>query len=127
MGGFRHERIAALIHKELAERLRLEIKDPRLVEISITSVTVTRDLSIARISYMPLGGGAVGADTVEALDGAARTLRGRIGRVLRLRHAPELRFELDSHTEEAIRITQLLTRLETERRDRVDEDSGESS
>ena len=33
---------------ELAQRLRLEVKDPRLEPISITKVQVTRDLSRAR-------------------------------------------------------------------------------
>ena len=55
-----------MLHRELDERLRLEMKDPRLVPISITSVQVTRDLSRAVVEYLPLGGGAVAVLEVAA-------------------------------------------------------------
>jgi ribosome-binding factor A len=51
----------------------------------------------------------------EGVELAAKQLRGPIGRALRLRHAPELVFEPDTHTEAAIRVTRLLDRLEAER------------
>jgi ribosome-binding factor A len=103
------------MHRELDERLRLEVKDPRLVPISITTVEVSRDLSRAVVEYLPLGGGEVTRDLKEALEVAAKKLRGPIGRALRLRHAPEIVFKVDQHTEEAIRITSLLSRMERER------------
>lgn len=115
MPGFRPERVAEMIHRELAERLRSDIKDDRLAALSITLVQVTRDLSRATVSYMPLGGGKPDADFVEALDQAAKKLRGPIGRALRLRHAPELVFEYDEHTDAAFRVTALLDRIGAER------------
>ena len=57
MGGFRAERVAEMIHRELAERLRREVKDPRLEPISITHVKVNGDLSRAIVDFLPLGGG----------------------------------------------------------------------
>jgi len=115
MPGFRPERIAELIHKELAQRLRLEIKDPRVGPVSITSLTVTKDLSRATVRYLPLGGGEPDADLADGLDQAARKLRGPIGRALRLRHAPELVFEYDEHHAKAVAVTQLLDKLQQER------------
>ncbi len=115
MAGFRAERVAEMIHRELSQRLRLEIKDPRITEVSITKVDVTRDLSRATVSYMPLGGGAVPDEMRAGLGDAAKRLRGPIGRALRLRHAPEIVFEYDKFTEEAVRMTQLLDKLSAER------------
>lgn len=117
MPSYRPERIAELIHQELAQRLMLEIKDPRVVPISITRVKVTRDLSRAEIEYMPLGGGSVSAELAEGLEEAARRLRGPIGRALKLRHAPELVFVVDTTTEQAIRVTHLIEKLARERGD----------
>ena len=114
MPSHRPARLAEMIHRELAQRLRTEIKDDRLTDISITHVKVTRDLSRATVSYMPLGGGEITADLQEALDDAARSLRGPIGRALRVRRAPELVFEPDTHTEEAVRMTQLLRDIAAE-------------
>ncbi len=115
MPSYRPERISELIHQELAQRLRLEVKDPRVTPISITSVTVARDLKTAEVLFMPLGGGFVSDELKEGLDEAARRLRGPIGRALRLRHAPVLVFVEDTVTEDAIRVTHLLDKLTRER------------
>lgn len=120
MPGHRPARIAEMIHRELAQRLRLE-KDPRVTEISITHVRVTGDLRRAYVQYLPLGGEAPGDDLIEGLQEAAKQLRGPIGRALRLRHAPELLFEIDTHTLEAVRMTNLLDKLSAERVDRESE------
>jgi len=111
MGGYRAERVAEMIHRELAQRLLVEVKDPRLVPISITQVRVTRDLSRATVDFMPLGGGEVSAELQQALDETARALRGPIGRALRLHHSPELVFRPDLHTDEAFRVTRILEEL----------------
>lgn len=121
MASYRPERVAAMIHRELAQRLRLEIKDPRITEVSITEVSVSRDLSRARVHYMPLGGGKPSPEMQDGLDDAARRLRGPIGRALRLRHAPEIVFEYDTHTDAAFAVTRLIDQLAAERR----QDEGE--
>ena len=54
--GFRPKRVAAQIHRELAQRLRGAISETEWGYISITHVEVSRDLARATISYMPLGG-----------------------------------------------------------------------
>lgn len=130
MAGHRPERIAELIHKELAMRLRLEVKDHRVTDISITHIKVSGDLRYAKIHYLPLGGGKPSEDLQAGLEQAAKQLRGRIGRALRLRHAPELSFEPDTHTDNALHMSSLLDKLSAERAERegtnLDEDSGES-
>ena len=115
MPSYRPERIAEMIHRELAQRIRLEVKDPRVSDISITSIHVSRDLKRADVHYLPLGVGEATAELQEGLEEAAKQLRGRVGRALRLRHAPELVFKLDVQFDEAVRVTRLLDRLEQER------------
>jgi ribosome-binding factor A len=121
MPSYRPERVAEMIHRELAERLRSEVKDPRVEPISITAIAVSKDLSRATIAYTPLGGGRPSEDLVEGLAHASRQLRGPIGRALRLRHAPELAFEFDEHIDEAFRVSSLIERLAAERREREGE------
>lgn len=110
MAGYRPQRIAEMIHRELAMRLHREL-GPEHPPVSITHVDVTRDLSVARISWSVLGGDPPTEELVEAMEGASRSLRGPIGRALRTRHAPELRFSVDSHTDEAVRMTDLLGQI----------------
>ncbi|MBN2801228.1 MAG: 30S ribosome-binding factor RbfA [Deltaproteobacteria bacterium] len=114
MPGHRANRLAAIIHREVAMRLRTEIKDHRMTDISVTYVRLNGDLSRAVLEYMPLGGGEVSDDLRAALVDAARALRGPVGRALGIRHAPELLFVPDTHTEEAIRVSQLIARAAAE-------------
>lgn len=111
MAGYRPQRIAEMIHRELAQRLQRELRDPSLPIVSITHVDVTRDLGVARISWSPLGGGTPTPELIQAIDEAGRRLRGPIGRALRVRHAPELRFAVDDHIDDAVRMTSLLARI----------------
>lgn len=112
----RPERIAEMIHSELATRLRTDIKDPELTPISITRVEVPRDLGKATIFFLPLGGGEVSESLAAALDRAGRRLRGAIGRELRLRTAPELCFRVDTHHVQAMNVSSLLDRIGRELR-----------
>lgn len=114
MAGYRAQRIAELVHRELAERLRLEVKDPRVEPISLTHVEVTRDLSRATAHYMPLGGGEPSKELRDGLAEAAKQLRGPIGRALRLRHAPEIVFVVDAHTDRAFRVSALIEQVARE-------------
>jgi ribosome-binding factor A len=114
-GDFRVERLSESIHQELAQRLLTEVKDPRVEPISITSVTVTRDLSRARVMYLPLGGGAPSEHLIEGLEAAGRILRGPIGRALQLRHAPEIVFVFDEHHDRAMAVNRMLDQLARER------------
>ncbi|MFN7144498.1 MAG: 30S ribosome-binding factor RbfA [Myxococcota bacterium] len=111
MSSRRAERIASVIHAELARLLREEVKDPRIGTISITGVSVKPDLSIARVRYLPLAGAGDRGLVQAGLEAAARFLRGPLGRALGIRHAPEIRFELDPNIEYAAHMDQLLRNL----------------
>jgi ribosome-binding factor A len=124
MREFRPQRVAEMIHRELAVRLREDVKDPDLGVVSITRVDLNRDLSVASVYYLPLGGGAPSPEMREAVTRAAGKLRGPIGRVLRLRHAPKLNFIADQHTEAAFRVHDLLAELEGVRSKHADEEDG---
>ncbi|MCB9662511.1 MAG: 30S ribosome-binding factor RbfA [Alphaproteobacteria bacterium] len=112
MPRWRPARVAEMVHREVASRLRTDLEDPDLGDVSITRVEVPRDLGSAVVFWLPLGGGTPSDTQLAALERAARQLRGPVGRALRLRTAPELRFEFDQRHEEAIRVTSILHDLE---------------
>lgn len=111
MAGYRPERVAEMVHSEVASRLLRDIKDPELVPISITRVEMSRDLGRAVLWFLPLGGGEVSRSLQEALGRAGKKIRGPVGRALRLRTAPQLVFKEDIHHEEAVRVTRLLDEI----------------
>ena len=49
------DRIEAIIQKEVSSIIQMELKDPKIGFITITDVTVTNDLSIAKIYVTFLG------------------------------------------------------------------------
>jgi ribosome-binding factor A len=104
----RSRRVGDQIQRTLSEMLRRDVRDPRLGSITITEVRVSQDLSHAKVFYSVLGGTRDPALTQEILDDAAKMLRGRLGRSLGLRHAPELHFEADTLIDEGARMSALI-------------------
>jgi ribosome-binding factor A len=109
----RSRRVGDQIQRSLSELLRREVRDPRLGPVTITEVRVSTDLSHAKVYYSVLGSqfGLKKGDaalTQEILEDAARMLRGRLGRALSLRHAPEIHFEADTLIDEGARMSGLI-------------------
>ncbi len=115
----RPDRVAEAIREEVATFLFDGAKDPRIRGlVTVTGVDVTRDLRHARVFVSVMGDDAERADTFVGLAGVASHLRGRIGRALRLRVAPEIEFKADDSVARAARIETLLEGLQRERDDR---------
>jgi ribosome-binding factor A len=104
----RSRRVGDQIQRTLSELLRREVRDPRLGSITLTDVRVSQDLSSAKVFYSVLGGSPNPKLTQEILDEASGMLRGRLGRALGLRHAPEIHFEPDTLIEEGARMSALI-------------------
>jgi ribosome-binding factor A len=104
----RARRIGEQIKRELAELLRLEIKDPRVGFVTLTSVEVSPDLEHAKIFFTLLGSEEPEA-TSRALNHAAGFLRTQLGRRIRLRAVPSLRFVHDISVERGLRLNQLIS------------------
>jgi len=101
-------RIAEQIHRELADLLRSEVKDPRVGVVNITGVEVAPDLGHARVFVTHLAGKEHAAEAVEALGHTAGFLRSELGRRLKIYSVPALRFEYDDSIESGIRISELI-------------------
>jgi ribosome-binding factor A len=119
----RADRVAEAIRSEVATFLTEGAKDPRLVGlVTVTGVDVTRDLRRAVVYVSILGSEDDRRGTLEGLVSLAAHLRGRVGRNLRLRLAPELEFRLDDSVQRAARIDALLNEVRAD----LDPDEGRS-
>jgi hypothetical protein len=74
----------------------------------VTAVRMTPDLRVARVFVRTLGDDAAAAAALAGLERAAPFIRGCVGRALRLRYAPELRFAYDTIVDSAARMEELL-------------------
>lgn len=90
----RSDRIASQIQRELALLVQNEVKDPRLSSPSILEVEVTRDLSQAKVYFSVLDPEDA-PQSLKALNHASGFLQREIGKVLKSRITPRLKFIYD--------------------------------
>ena len=105
----RTRRIAEQIQRELAELIRLELKDPRVTGlVTITGVEVSPDQSHAKVFFTILGEDARKEETVQGLTRAAGFLRSQLAQRMKLRTVPELHFKYDASVERGMKLTRLI-------------------
>ena len=106
---YRTERVNELMRRELVLLLKQEIKDPRLKQVVITDVIVSRDLTSAKVFF------SVDADSnkivVSLLNKASGFFRSSLSKTLDLRHPPTLSFIYDTTPNTGARIDDLLSKL----------------
>jgi ribosome-binding factor A len=115
MKGQRPGRVGEQIRDEVSIMLSRDVHDPGIGFITITRVTVTSDLQLARVYYTSLGDEKARRESRRALERASPFLRRQLGSRLRLRRVPELQFFFDESIEKQDRIERILQELQTER------------
>src|SRR3990167_2949039 len=105
-GSSRPQRVADQIQKELARLVQFEVKDPRLGMVTITGVEVARDFGYADIWYSVLKGEP--AKCQQALESASGFLRTQVGRAVKLRITPHLRFHYDETPRRGVEMSALI-------------------
>jgi ribosome-binding factor A len=111
MASKRIARLNEQLKREIAGLLRTEVRDPRVHLVSVTAVAVAPDLGSARVFVRVLGGDRERTETLRGLEAAAPFLRRALGRDLRIRRIPELRFQEDHSMEQAQRIERILSEV----------------
>ena len=106
---YRTERVNELMRRELVLLLKQETKDRRLMQVVITDVIVSRDLTSAKVFF------SVDEDSIKIveplLDKASGFFRSSLSKSLDLRHTPTLSFIYDTTPNTGARIDDLLSRL----------------
>ena len=102
----RIDRVAEQIQRELAELVRLEVKDPRVRMVTLTGVEVARDYSHAKVFYTTLEG--ANDKVQQGLERAAGFLRSQLAHAMKLRITPQLHFVYDASVERGIHLSQLI-------------------
>jgi len=104
----RSQRLGNQVLRTLSELLQFNTKDPRLQGVSLTSVDLSRDLSVARVYFSLLNPNDAPEPVIESLEKAAGFLRTKLGSALKIRHVPQLRFVHDDSAEHAALISELI-------------------
>jgi len=105
----RQAKIARLLQKELSEIFRQQTAKTHGVIITVSTVRVSPDLSVAR-AYLSVFPSAKAAGIIESINASARTIRYELAAKVRfqLRKTPELSFYLDDSLDYIENIDHLL-------------------
>ncbi|MGB0954286.1 MAG: 30S ribosome-binding factor RbfA [Planctomycetota bacterium] len=106
----RQAQIAKRIQQKISELLLHEIRDPRIGFVTITGVTITRDLTVAKVRWSVLE--PKEKSRVEHMFRHANSfLRREVAREINIRSAPTLQFEFDQGLAAAARIEEVLRKV----------------
>lgn len=116
MAGYKTDRVAEDIKREIIAIIRDEIKDPRVQGklLTVVRVEVSGDLSYAKAYISAMEGIDAAKEAVKGLKNAAGYIRREVGQALRLRKTPEISFVADDSIEHGMSIAKMLKDLETE-------------
>ena len=109
-------RVTELLHQEIAELIRTEVKDPRLGLVTVTGVDLTPDYAHATVhfSVLPDDDERV-AETLRGLRAASGFLRSLIGRRVRIHTTRELHFVHDASAQRGIEMGRLIDEANSRR------------
>lgn len=109
----RSDRVAQEIQKEIAVILQREVKDPRIGMVTVSDVEVSRDLAYAKIfvTFLFNNDQEAISQGMKGLEKASPYIRTLVGKAMRLRIVPELRFIYDESLVEGMRMSNLVSNV----------------
>jgi len=107
----RADRVAQQMKREVAVILQRELKDPRVKMATVSDVRVSGDLMYAKIFVTFWDNDPENVKTsIKVLNNAAGFVRTQIGKAMKLRAVPEIRFCHDESLDEGMRLSALITK-----------------
>ena len=107
----RSRRVAELIRRELSTLIAREVSDQRVHLVSVTAVTISRDLKQATVYVSSVEPSVSPAEIESALNHAGKYLRYLLGREVNLRTTPGLHFKYDHSIRRGMEMSTLIDTL----------------
>jgi len=93
----RTQRVSHFLHEELARLLQSSVRDPRVQEVNLTGVEVSRDLSHAKVFFTLMNDASPEerAEVTAVLSKVSGFLRSELAKASAMRTVPRLSFRFD--------------------------------
>ena len=93
----RTQRVSHFLHEELARLLQSTVRDPRVQEVNLTGVEVSRDLSHAKVFFtlMSDASSEERAEVTSVLSKVSGFLRSELAKASTMRTVPRISFRFD--------------------------------
>lgn len=106
----RNERVRKELMRDISDILRKEIRGLAGV-VSILDVEVSHDNSFAKVVYSVLGNPEQIEKTKEIIEKSTPKIRYEVGKQIRLRLTPELKFVYTDSLEKGSRVSELIDKI----------------
>lgn len=106
----RNERVRKELMRDISEILRKEIRGLEGV-VSIVDVEVSHDNSFAKVIYSVLGSEEQVEKSKEIIEKSTPKIRYEVGKRIRLRLTPELKFVYSDSFEKGSRVTEIIDKI----------------
>lgn len=109
-------RVGELIRHEIAGLLAKGLKDPRIGFVSVMDVEMSKDLHYATVNVSLYGSEKERKSSLIALHNSAGWIRREIGKVVRLRFTPEIRFKADETLDHVYSLEKVFEEIHEDRK-----------
>lgn len=106
----RNERVRKELMRDISEVLRKEIRGLAGV-VSIIDVEVSHDNSFAKVIYSVLGSDEQIEKTKDIIERSTPKIRYEVGKMIRLRLTPELKFIYSDSIEQGSKVTDIINKI----------------
>ena len=107
----RTRRVAALLKRELAWIIPRELNDDRINGVTVTGVTVSRDLRQSTVYFSQIDSDLEPKVLEKLLNRSAGFLRHAVSQNMEMKTTPALVFKYDSSIERGVELSNLIDRL----------------
>ena len=107
----RTRRVSELIKREVSHLIARELHDGRINTVTVTAVTVSRDLKHSTVYFSSMEDTADHGQLEKLLNNSAGFLRRSLGKSLSMKTTPSLSFRYDDSIQRGVDMSQLIDRL----------------
>lgn len=102
---------AEAIREVVSTAILMELKDPRIQDVTVTFVEVSPDMRNAKVHVSVMGSEAKQKLSLHGLQSAAGFLQSKIAQRIDTRYTPRLLFVLDQGVKHSIEVSRILSEL----------------
>lgn len=113
MNSYRVDRLGKEIRRILSESISFLGRDIGGGLVSVTSVKLTKDLSLAKVYISTIGTKATPMEIIEYLNSQKSVYRNEIAKKMKIRIIPDLKFFLDDTLDEIDHIQNLVNSVKS--------------
>jgi len=107
----RSEQLEKSLIREINNIIYRKINDPRIKFVTITRIKVSPDLKYADIFVTIFNDESQQKKALKGLKNATKFIRGELGKDLKLRHVPNIKFKIDEDLEHQYKLLKIVTEV----------------